>query len=129
MVKVATLSDREGMNHRSVTAWAAEREFDPIHIDCATTLMLKILDGKCKMNTDEKQVMAVIYDVVKNRQGILLDDAIHHLITDARKHLSEQLIEEVYELRLYAEQMISRPVMKAYKAMLRQEGILANPTS
>lgn len=106
-------------------AWADQRELEPIHIDCATTLMLKILDGKCKMNTEEKQVMAVIYDGVKHKPGKLLDPRVHQLIALARIELSAQLIEKIYEQRLYAEQMISRPVMKAYKAMLRQEGILA----
>jgi hypothetical protein len=86
--------------------------------------MLKILDGKCKMTTGEKQVMAVIYDVVKHKPGKLLDPGVHQLIASVCIESSEQLIEEIYEQRLYAEQMISRPVMKAYKAMLRQEGIL-----
>jgi len=113
------------LNHEEVTNWAAERKFDPVHIDCATALMLKILDGKCKMNTEEKQVMAVIYDVVKDRAGKLLDPRVHQLIALARIELNEQLIEKIYEQRLYAEQMISRPVMKAYKAALRQEGILS----
>lgn len=113
------------MDSQAVTTWAAEREFDPVHIDCATALMLKILDGKCKMNEQEKQVMAVVYDVVKSRASKLLDPRVHQLIALARIELNEQLIEKIYEQRLYAEQMISRPVMKAYKAMLRQQGILA----
>ena len=111
---------------RSVAAWADAREFDSIHIDCATALMLKILDGKCKMNVEEKNVMAVIYDVIKHRPGKLLDPQVHRLIALARDESAEHLIEDVYEQRLYAEQMISRPVMKSYKAMLRQEGILGN---
>ena len=86
--------------------------------------MLKILDGKCKMNEAEKLAMVVVYDVVKHQPGKLLDPDLHGLIHKARNETSEQLIEEVYEQRLYAEQMISRPVMKAYKAMLLQEGIL-----
>ena len=87
--------------------------------------MLKILDGKCKMNSEEKQVMAVIYDVVKYKAGKLLNPHVHQLIALGRIELSEHLIEEIYEQRLYAEQMISRSVMKAYKAMLREEGILS----
>ena len=112
------------MESSGVQAWAKQRNFDPIHIDCATSLMLKILDGKCKMNEVEKQVMAVIYDVIKHLSGKLLEPGVHQLIALARNKPSEQLVEEVYEQRLYAEQMISRPIMKAYKAMLRQEGIL-----
>jgi hypothetical protein len=112
------------MPEPNVQAWAEEKAFEPIHIDCATSLMLKILDGKCKMNDDEKKVMQIIYDLVKHHKGEKLDPGIHKLIAAARIDPSEQLIEQVYELRLYAEQMISRPVMKAYKAMLREEGIL-----
>ncbi|MGD8569773.1 MAG: hypothetical protein PVJ39_16930 [Gammaproteobacteria bacterium] len=112
------------MESNEVVAWAKGRLFEPIHIDCATSLMLKILDGKCKMNECEKEVVAVIYDVIKDEPGRLLDPALHQLIALARLELNEQLIEKVYEQRLYAEQMISRPVMKAYKAMLREEGIL-----
>lgn len=113
------------MDSDAVSAWAAQKQFEPIYIDCATSLMLKILDGKCKMNTEEKKVMAVIYDVVKYKAGKLLDPRVHQLISLARIELNEQILEKVYEQRLYAEQMISRPVMKAYKAMLRQEGILS----
>ena len=112
------------MDSNTVVAWAKARTFEPLHIDCATSLMLKILDGKCKMTAEEKQVMAVIYDVVKHNPGKLLDPGVHQLIASARNESSEQLIEQVYEQRLYAEQMISRPVMKEYKAMLRQKGIL-----
>jgi hypothetical protein len=108
--------------------WAQNWKAEPIHIDCTTTVMLKILDGKCKMNSEEKQVIAVIYDVVKDQPGTLLDNSVHDLIAVARRQPDEKILEDVYEQRLYAEQMISRPVMKAYKAMLRREGILANHT-
>lgn len=115
----------EHTENQAIMTWAMEREFDSVHIDCATSLMLKILDGKCKMNEDEKKVMAVIYDVVKDKAGKLLDPRVHQLIALARIERNEDLIEKIYEQRLYAEQMISRPVMKAYKAMLREQGILA----
>ena len=111
------------LNHIAVS-WAKQYRFDAIQIDCATTLMLKILDGKCKMNREEKRVMMLIYDVVKHQPGKLLDSQVHALIDLAREGLSENLVETIYEQRLYAEQMISRAVMKSYKSMLRREGIL-----
>lgn len=104
--------------------WAAQNLFDPVHIDCTTAVMLKILDGKCKMGEGEKAVMAVLYDAVKNRPGKLLPPEIHILIATARAAEDDALVMAVYEQRLLAETMISRPVMKAYKAMLRREGIL-----
>ena len=125
MTSLNAVQPPAGVDHESVTTWAMAWQFESIHIDCATALMLKILDGKCKMNEEEKQVMAVIYDVIKDKTGSLLDHRVHQLIELARIELSEQIVEKVYEQRLYAEQMISRPVMKAYKAMLRQQGILS----
>ena len=113
------------IKYESAEAWARDWKAEPIHIDCTSTVMLKILDGKCKMNSEEKQVIAVIYDIIKDQPGKLLDNSVHHLIDEARKHPNEKILEEVYEQRLYAEQTISRPVMKAYKAMLRREGILS----
>ena len=112
------------MNSRAITAWAETYSLKPIDIDCTTAVMLKILDGKCKMSTNEKVVMSVLYDAIKHKPGELLGAKIHQLIATARGSIDDNLLEQVYEQRLYAEQMISRPVMKAYKAMLRQERIL-----
>jgi hypothetical protein len=105
------------------TLWARGRAFEPIHIDCITAVMLKILDGKCKMSEADKAVVSVLYDAVKSRPGKLLGDPIHTLIAEARHDLNETMCMRIYEQRLYAETMISRPVMKAFKAMLREEGI------
>jgi hypothetical protein len=105
-------------------AWAASAHLEPHEIDCATALMLKIIDGKCKMNAGEKAVMAVIYDVVRERPGKHLGEADHRLIAQARNSPDEALLARVYERRVLAETMISRPVMKAYKAMLRGVGVL-----
>ncbi|MGZ4978135.1 MAG: hypothetical protein ACXV8O_13355, partial [Methylobacter sp.] len=96
----------------------------PIHVDCATTVMLKILDGKCKMRTEEKRVMELLYDEVKTQPGHLLGATIHHLIAQARAHLDDQMKNIIYEKRLLAETAISRPVMKGFKAMIRQEHLL-----
>lgn len=104
--------------------WAASAHLDPAEIDCATALMLKIIDGKCKMNVGEKAVMAVIYDVVRNRPGNHLGEADHKLIAQARSNTDEVLLARVYERRVLAKTMISRPVMKAYKAMLRRVGVM-----
>lgn len=108
----------------SPAEWAEAHLHDPIHIDCTTAVMLKILDGKCKMEPDEKQTIAVMYDVVKHRTGKLLDNTHHQLIKTARGKLDDETVMQVYEQRLYAETMITRPVMKSYKAMLRGEGLI-----
>lgn len=104
--------------------WAELYLHAPIHIDCTTAVMLKILDGKCKMDPQEKETITVIYDVVKHRSGKLLHGAHHRLIEKARQQLDDETIMQVYEQRLYAETMIGRPLMKAYKAHLRGEGLI-----
>ncbi len=107
-----------------VTAWAQSTELAPVHVDCATAVMLKILDGKCKMNEAEKVTMEILYDAVKDRSGQLLESGVHDLIATARSQPTTDLLEEVYEHRLLAETAISRPVMKGFKRMLREEGVL-----
>jgi hypothetical protein len=109
--------------------WAANTVLEPVHLDCVTAIMLKILDGKCKMGQREKDAIAEVYDVVKTRPGKLLGQPIHALIAVARQGMDEAMVERVYEQRLYAETMISRPVMKGFKAGLRAEGILGGGDS
>lgn len=105
-------------------AWARRAPLEPIQVDCITTLMLKILDGKCKMAGSEKEAVAVIYDAIQPRPGALLDPAVHALIARARPRPDAGQVEAIYEQRLLAETMLSRPVMKGFKAWLRAEGVI-----
>ena len=111
------------MTPEHVALWAAAHPLSPTHVDCATAVMLKILDGKCKMDAEEKGVMALLYDEVKARPGNLLGDGIHRLIADSRGELDDEQRMRIYEQRVFAETMISRPVMKGFKAMIREEGL------
>jgi hypothetical protein len=108
-----------------VAAWAAARPLVPAHVDCATAVMLKIIDGKCKMAEGEKRTMAAFYDAVKDRPGVHLGADIHALIARTRQGTDEATRLIVYEKRVLAETMIARPTMKAFKAMLRAEGLFA----
>lgn len=112
------------MNQSAIAQWAASHLVDPVHIDCTTTVMLKILDGKCKMNEHDKLVIGTLYAVAKNRPGKQMGDEYHRLIAEARKAMDEAMTMFIYEKRLLAETMISRPVMKTYKAWLRSERVL-----
>jgi len=76
------------------------------------------------MDPQEKDTIALIYDVIKHRPGKLLDDSHHQLIDKARQGMNKEMVLQVYEQRLYAETMITRPVMKTYKSMLRSEGLI-----
>ncbi len=117
------------MTPEHVAAWAATHALSPIHIDCAVTVMLKILDGKCKMPAQEKVVMALLYDRIKHLPGQLLEQGVHELIESARNADDEALKNLIYEKRLLAETAISRPVMKGFKAMIRAEGLLPAKTT
>lgn len=111
------------MTFTDVQQWVARHPLTPAHVDCATAVMLKILDGKCKMNSTEKTVMGWLYQVVKHEQGCLLGDDIHQLIAGVRGKIDEASRLFVYEKRVLAETMISRPVMKLFKKMIRDEGL------
>lgn len=106
-----------------IALWVSAHPLAPIHVDCAIAVMLKILDGKCKMQATEKRVMERLYDEVKTQPGLVLEATLHPLIAQARKHPDDTIKNIVYEKRLLAETAISRPVMKGFKAMIRQEGL------
>ncbi len=111
------------MNGVDVVRWAADNALAPIEVDCATAVMLKIIDGKCKMSEAEKQIMAQLYDAVKARSGLHLSEDIHCLIAASRQVASEATKLHIYEKRVLAETMISRPAMKGFKARLREAGL------
>jgi hypothetical protein len=104
--------------------WAATATLLPVEVDCVTAVMLKILDGKCKMAADEKGIMERLYDACTGRDGLLLGNDYHDLVQAARADRGEPMRARVYEQGVLAETMISRPVMKGFKARLRREGVL-----
>jgi len=109
-----------------VDDWLGLFSLSAAEVDCATAVMLKILDGKCKMVAAEKPVMASLYMAVREQPGIVLGEAIHRRIDAALQQsaLDEATRMEIYETRVLAESAISRPVMKAFKARLRASGLL-----
>lgn len=107
----------------AVVAWVQARRLTPGDVDCAITVMLKILDGKCKMTPDEKRVMAYLYDAVRGLPSWHFGDAEHALIDEGRERRDDAFRLHIYERRVLAESMLSRPVMKAFKAMIRAEGL------
>jgi len=113
------------MSPDTIATWAQRNIVDPLEIDCVITLMLKILDGKCKMNEADKAAAIQLYDAVGQRPCLRLTASdCHALIAEARQENDEALKMRIYEQRLLAETMLSRPVMKAFKARLRAAGIL-----
>jgi hypothetical protein len=100
--------------------WAEEASLDPLQVDCVTTVMLKILDHKCKMSPEEQIALMAIYGVVKHRQGLLLNEEVHQAIHNAM-HVSPNVMgERIHQLRQQAEAQIPKPVMKYFKRYLRE---------
>lgn len=104
--------------------WAQRTVFEPIHLDCVTAIMLKILDAKCKMGVPEKTALTAVYDVIKQRPGQGLGDEVHVLIAAARQDKSTEvaksvLSESIHVWRERAEAFIPKPVMKDFKQLLR----------
>lgn len=99
--------------------WAQSMQFDATQVDCTIAIVLKILDNKCKMLPGEKAAVMCIYDVVKSDPGKLFDDRVHATINLARIQNNEENSAKIHALRIYAEANIPKPIMKAYKAILR----------
>jgi hypothetical protein len=99
--------------------WAVEAGFTPEQVDCTTTVVLKILDNKCKMLPGEKAAVMAIYDAVRHFPAPLFDVAAHDAIQTARLALSPTTRDTIHQLRVDAEAAIPKPVMKRYKAFLR----------
>lgn len=100
--------------------WALEAPLDTLQVDCVTALMLKILDHKCKMPPEEQIALMAVYSVVKGRESLLFEEAIHGAIHAAMHSEQSGCAERIHQLRLEAEAMIPKPVMKHFKHYLRE---------
>jgi hypothetical protein len=100
--------------------WAVEVGFNPAQVDCTTTVVLKILDNKCKMLPGEKAAVMAIYDAIRHFPAPLFDHAVHDAISAARLHPTPAALDTIHQLRVHAEAVIPKPVMKSYKAFLRE---------
>lgn len=113
------------MNHTAAPAPdAAVIALTADEVDCVVAVMLKVLDGKCKMGAEAKAVMTRLYDDVKAQPGHLLPPEVREVIALARRQTTPELREAVHGLRVQAEAVIPRPVMKAFKARLRRDRVL-----
>jgi hypothetical protein len=82
------------------------------------------------MRSEEKVVMTLLYDQIKTQPGQILTFEIHSLIANARNRSDDDALKMlIYEKRLLAETAISRPVMKQFKAFIRETGLLEDRKS
>ncbi|MEW8090616.1 MAG: hypothetical protein AB2784_13415, partial [Candidatus Thiodiazotropha endolucinida] len=91
--------------------WAEAISLDPLQVDCVTTIMLTILDNQCEMGLEEQIALMAIYGVMKHRDGIVLEKAVHQAIERAQLYNDQRITDEIHDLRLYAERAIPRQIM------------------
>jgi hypothetical protein len=103
--------------------WAENSELNAEQLDCITAVVLKILDRKCKMTVYEQEAMLALYDLLHPVPAKHFDDSVHRAIDKAlrQEQMDETTRDKIHRLRLQAEAVIPKPVMKAFKARLRQE--------
>lgn len=99
--------------------WAIEAGFSAEQVDCTTAVVLKILDNKCKMLPGEKAAVIAIYDALSQVPAPLFGNAVHAAIRAMRLTPCAEVIATIHQLRVQAEAAIPKPVMKSYKAFLR----------
>lgn len=111
-----------------VKRWFNNSTVSRSEVDCIIAVMMKILDDKCKMPGHEKQIMETLYRLTLPRHGHHFGADYHSFISNYlnrdRQTLTPHDTAVIYEKRVLAETQISRPVMKRFKARLRQESVL-----
>ncbi|WP_419770812.1 MAG: hypothetical protein ACNI3C_03235 [Candidatus Marinarcus sp.] len=104
--------------------WALTYNFEPIEIEYASKLALKMLDDSCKMNDHDREVFFNVYDALCDRSDVALDDDVNRLIQLARDrstiYAKPEYASIVHACRLEVIEHIIRIHMKAYKRMVRR---------
>lgn len=111
---------------KKVIYWALNYEFTKQDYEYATTLTLKILDKKCKMSPEDQEIFMIVYDSMLNREDRALSSQLNSFIQKARDENNPFEVkcaysDDIHNLRVKAEESMQRPIMKAYKAMVREE--------
>jgi hypothetical protein len=92
---------------------------DSFERDCAITVALKITDDSCKMDDYEKSVFMALYDALPEQTSLFFDPAVFTFIAQGRSEPSARVFAQIKVLREEAMASISRPKMKAFKAVVR----------
>lgn len=111
--------------------WAEQSALSPLQRDCVTAVALKVLDKKCKMPAGQQEAMLAIYEVLDHQPGGLFGQEVHDCIEQALQHQSipADTAAQIHRFRLEAEEKIHKPVMKAFKAKLREELFAQQPAA
>jgi hypothetical protein len=104
--------------------WAYKYNFEPIQIDYASRLALKMLDDSCQMTHEDRKMFFFIYDAICDRKDLSFDDDVNALIKLARdrntifsKHEHSVAI---HTCKIEVMQSTQKVHMKAFKKMVRE---------
>ena len=112
------LQNQNPPDYNAIEQWAANTHFNLQQVDCLIAIMLKILDGKCKMDEVTQYSVQIIYSQAHQQRSHLFDPAIHTLIEQSLEDMDRLMAKRVHQLRLFAESAIPKPVMKGFKQHL-----------
>ncbi len=104
--------------------WAKTHDFEPIQIEYASKLALKMLDDSCQMTSHDREVFFNVYDAICDREDINLDDDVNQLIMLARDrntiYSKPEFAQIVHACKEEIIPNMLREHMKAFKAMVRK---------
>jgi hypothetical protein len=106
----------------SVFTWAQHNDFTQEELKYATILQLKILDEKCKMTPEDQEIFKRVYKGISAKEPSLFCQDIHQLIQKASSDelkAIDSYKDLIHTQRVAYEDQMKRPIMKAYKAMVR----------
>jgi len=104
--------------------WATTHTFEPIEIEYASKLALKMLDNSCNMSHEDRKVFFYVYDALTDRSDIKLEDDVNQLIQLSRNRETifskPEFAAIVHACKMEVMPTMEKKYMKRYKKMVRK---------
>lgn len=103
--------------------WAKTYSFEPIEIEYATKLALKMLDDSCQMSSEDRKMFFYVYDAISDREDIPLEDDVNKLVLLARDrdtiYSKPHYADIIHACKMEVIPTMLKVNMKAFKKMVR----------
>lgn len=93
--------------------------FSTLEVDCTITVALKIIDKKCQMDAVNQAMFMELYEAVVSYKSEIFDDDVHIMIANSKQEACLQTLDAIHKQRVYAMEIIPKPIMKAFKERIR----------
>ncbi len=104
--------------------WALKHNFEPIEIDYAARLALKMLDDSCNMSHEERKVFFYVYDAISDKEDLALEDEVNQLLKLTRDRdtifSKPEFAPLVHAAKIDVMQSTEKKFMKRFKKLVRQ---------